>query len=68
MIKHKGSIITPRAQAQQGVKQSCSLSVLLLTKKCAVIPIEKGTITFALFWEGHSTDSTIYDPLELQIQ
>ena len=37
--------------------------------KYAVICSKKGTITtFELLFEGHSTDSTIYDILELQIQ
>ena len=37
--------------------------------KYADICSEKGTITmFELFFEGHSTDSTIYDFLELHVQ
>ena len=36
--------------------------------KYIVILPEKGTTTFELFLEGHSTDSAIYDRLELQIQ
>ena len=37
--------------------------------KYAVIRSEKGTITaFELFFEGHSTDSAIYDFLQLQVQ
>ena len=36
--------------------------------KYAVIHSEKGTITFKLLFEGHITDSTIYDIWELQIQ
>ena len=62
--------------AQQGVKQSRCLSVclsvdkeILKQLKYVVIRSEKGTITmFALFWEGHSTDSVINDLLELQIE
>ena len=66
--------------AQQGVKQSC-LSVYLSVRepknientnnqlKYAVIRSENGTITaFELFFEGHSTDSAIYDLLELRTQ
>ena len=37
--------------------------------KYVVIRSEKGTMTtFELFFEGHSTDSMIYDLWELQIQ
>ena len=37
--------------------------------KYVVIRFEKGTVTtFELFFEGHSTDSVIYDLWELQIQ
>ena len=37
--------------------------------KYVVIHSEKGSITmFELFFEGHSTDSVIYDLWELQIQ
>ena len=37
--------------------------------KYVVIRSEKGTITmFELFFDGHSTDSVIYDLLQLQIQ
>ena len=40
---------------------------ILKKLKYVVIRSEKGTITtFALFWEGHSADSVIYDLLELQ--
>ena len=54
---------------QQGIKKLCCLSVcgpknientnnLLIY---VVIRSEKGTITFELFFEGHSADSAIYD-------
>ena len=36
--------------------------------KFAVIRLEKGTVMFELFFEGHSTDRAIYDLWELQIQ
>ena len=60
---------------QQGVKQSCCLSVCLSVDKVilkhlkyTVICSEKGTITtFVLFCEGHSDDSVLYDLLELHI-
>ena len=69
--------ILPRARmSSKGLSNrvvclSVGLSVdkeILKQLKYAVIRSEEGTITtFALFWEGHSTDSVIYDLLELQI-
>ena len=71
-------IITLRAHAQQGVKQSCWSVCLSVDKnidntnnqlKCAIIRSEKGTITtFEFFFDSHSTDSMIYNLLELQMQ
>ena len=71
-------VITLSVHAQQGVKQSHCLSVCRsfcgqrnietadIHVRCYLL--QKGTIRmFALFWEGHSADSVIYNLLELQI-
>ena len=54
----------------QSVCLSASQSVMdkeiVKQLRYAVIHSEKGTKTFALFWEGHSADSAIHDLLKLQ--
>ena len=72
------SMFTPHAHVQQGLSNRVDvcLSVRRWTKilktnnqlKYSIIRSENGTITtFELLFEGHSTDSTIYNLLELQI-
>ena len=62
------SIIASYTHPQQGVKQSCCLSVCLSVDKIlkqlkyVAIRSQKGTVTmFDLLFEGHSADSVIYN-------
>ena len=66
------SLLTRLRMRSKGVSNHVfCLSVdkeILKQLKYAVIRSKKGTITtFALSWEGHSSDSVLYDLLELQI-